>query len=555
MNIFFTLMKTSLNLNFGISALKYKFTREKKRLWEPVLIGISIFIGIGSIISLFSLLAFSLFMAGKSLNRPELVLVLAFLASQVLVLFFGLFYIMSAFYFSRDFEILVPLPLKPSYVLGSKFLVVMVNEYLTLIPFLVPAIAIYGAGTGQGIFYWLKGLILILFSPVIPLIAAGIFILILMRFVNLRKSKDILAVIGGVAALLISLGANYFAQRLVHINQQDLLKNIGQSIINTIGNKFPPSLWATYGLVKPGFMGLAYFLLFISVSTGLFAVMLWLANRIFYKGLLSGQEVSRKRRLLSGSVSKFNYSRVLSRVSAIFGKEWRLFLRTPVFLINGVAGMVAAPFILAMPFIANDRNSIDIFNFIQNNKYSIEIALAGLAVIFFTSSINIVSSTSLSREGRTFWISKIIPVSSREQIKAKILHGMSIQGIGILFTGIILEIVVKYSIFRFIAIIFLAVLGDLLLVILNLIIDVFHPKLYWNNPQEAVKQNINGIFGMITTILVAALLGGFSVILILAHTPEWLVYAALAVLISIILIPSVSGLFKLAAYKYRQLEI
>nr|PZN12036.1 MAG: hypothetical protein DIU64_00970 [Caldicoprobacter oshimai] len=55
MKPFISLPKTSLNVNFGISALRYRFTKEKDRLWEPVLIGLSIILGGGSIISLYTM--------------------------------------------------------------------------------------------------------------------------------------------------------------------------------------------------------------------------------------------------------------------------------------------------------------------------------------------------------------------------------------------------------------------------------------------------------------------------------------------------------------------
>jgi ABC-2 type transport system permease protein len=198
MKTFLTLVKTGLNVNFGISALKYQFTVEKRKRWEPILVGISILIGLGTLLSLYILLLNSIYAVGVQINQPEIVLTISIIFAQFIVMFFGIFYIMSTFYFSKDINILVPLPLKPYEVLGSKFIVVIVNEYLTILPMLLPAVIIYGTGTGQGLFYWLKSLIVILISPIIPLNISAIFIIILMRFINFRKSRDVLAVIGGL---------------------------------------------------------------------------------------------------------------------------------------------------------------------------------------------------------------------------------------------------------------------------------------------------------------------------------------------------------------------
>ena len=53
MKIFLTLLKTNLNVFFGISALKYRFTKSKKRLWEPILVAFSILVGGGSILTMY----------------------------------------------------------------------------------------------------------------------------------------------------------------------------------------------------------------------------------------------------------------------------------------------------------------------------------------------------------------------------------------------------------------------------------------------------------------------------------------------------------------------
>ncbi len=51
--------------------------------------------------------------------------------NSAMVFVFGIFYIISTFYFSSDVESLLPLPLKPRQIVGAKFLVVTIYEYLT----------------------------------------------------------------------------------------------------------------------------------------------------------------------------------------------------------------------------------------------------------------------------------------------------------------------------------------------------------------------------------------------------------------------------------------
>jgi len=136
-----------LNVNYSISALKYRFTREKKKLWEPVLIGVAIMISFLPLLAMYTGLMMTVFAGGALIGQPEMVLVVAFVFAQFTILIFGIFYIMGTFYFSKDLETFVPMPLKPYEIIGGKFAVVMVNEYLTSLPILLPPVIIFGIGT------------------------------------------------------------------------------------------------------------------------------------------------------------------------------------------------------------------------------------------------------------------------------------------------------------------------------------------------------------------------------------------------------------------------
>lgn len=234
MKQFINLLKISLNVNFGISALRYRFTREKKRLWEPILIFLAIIIGGGSLVAFFTMVLYSVYAAGVFMNTPEIVITIGLLASQFVIFVFGIFYIISAFYFSNDVDILVPLPLKPYHILGTKFLIILINEYLVLLPMLIPAIIIYGVGTRPDIAYWFKSVFIMLLSPVIPLIIASVFVLVLMRLINVRKSKDLLMVIGGLLGLFLGVAINYFAQRMSNGNPDEFMQDLLTSRINII---------------------------------------------------------------------------------------------------------------------------------------------------------------------------------------------------------------------------------------------------------------------------------------------------------------------------------
>ena len=78
--------------------------------------------------------------------------------------FFSL--IMAIFYFSRDLALLVPLSLARE-IIGAKFITVVIQEYLTVLPFMLPALYFMVQGLERPVL-WLVGALITLIPPIIP---------------------------------------------------------------------------------------------------------------------------------------------------------------------------------------------------------------------------------------------------------------------------------------------------------------------------------------------------------------------------------------------------
>lgn len=143
MRPFISLLKTSFNVYYGISALRYKYFKQKKELWRPVVAilggGAGLFVLMGTYFTLASVF----YAGGKMLGQSWLVLEMAILLGELLVFFFGLGWAISVLYFSDDLPILLPLPLKPRQIMLSKFLLVLANQYIFLLFVFLPPFLIY----------------------------------------------------------------------------------------------------------------------------------------------------------------------------------------------------------------------------------------------------------------------------------------------------------------------------------------------------------------------------------------------------------------------------
>lgn len=191
-----SLIKVDFNKTFGLSSLIYSFKAKKNR-WQYILFGFAAL----SLLPTYFLLVKALgniYDAYVQIGQKSYFLQTGIFLSQALVLVLGIIYVMSKYYFSNDLELLVPLPIKASQILGSKFVILMISEYITTLPIILPFIFIYGIKGGEGLGYWLYSLILVLTIPIIPLILSSILVMIFMKYTNIKGKKDLLRIIGAL---------------------------------------------------------------------------------------------------------------------------------------------------------------------------------------------------------------------------------------------------------------------------------------------------------------------------------------------------------------------
>jgi ABC-2 type transport system permease protein len=441
----------------------------------------------------------------KSLGQEQALLTLAVLAGQLIILVFGLFYLISTFYFSRDLEYLVALPLKPSQIMLSKFAVVLINEYLTMAPFILPALIVYGFKKHRGPGYWIIMPLTYLLLPVIPLAAAGLVVVGMMRLVNIGKKKDLLIIIGSLVLIAAALFLQFGLSRAAGTSDMDAQKIIAMigspdGLVQSIGRRFPPAIWATR-LLYDGLLtvsGFTGFVLFAGLSILLFGGLMAGAQRLFFGGLvgLSERSGSPGRRAKAGAMIKVSSGR--HPVRAIFLREVRLMNRTPIFLLNGVLGVLMVPVILALTLSSGKPgdDSAVILRLMTSAKPITGVLVTTMFMIV-CATLSGVASSSFSREGRKFWVSKVIPVDYRQQVLAKFLHSMAIALLGITSAAAVLVFRFHLGTGQWLSSLALALPITAFLTSLNLAVDLARPLLDWISPQKAMKQNLNVLIAML----------------------------------------------------------
>ena len=261
--------------------------RKEGPLVHPPLRGLAA-LGILPTLYGYVLLIKSLYGFLQPLGQERVLLAYGILLGQFLVLLFGFYYVISAFYFSRDLEMLIPLPFRPVEVMLSKFAVILVNEYLTMMPLVLPVLIAYGVLSKARLSYWAAAVAVYALLPVIPLAIVSILVVGMMRLVNLSRKKDVMIVIGSIVLIVAAIGAPVRRSAGPRAGEWGRRPSRTFSPRRTascpaIGAGFPPSVWATRALAEAGApSGWTSLLGFAFVSLLFFGGILIAAEKLFY---------------------------------------------------------------------------------------------------------------------------------------------------------------------------------------------------------------------------------------------------------------------------------
>lgn len=512
MSSFSALLKLQMKVAYGSpTALRRLMRNPREALSEysKILIGLLVVAGL---MASYAVMLSKAFGPLRQAGFEQLVLLAGVLMPMVVVLVLGLFQVLGTFFFARDAEHLASLPIAPRAVFAAKLAVVMVGQYVTAIPILVVPTVYYGIEMGCGIGYYAKLTALALLAPAMPVGAAALVSLALMRVVSAVRRRSAVLSIGGLLlmvgfiageAALMNAASSKMTSELIAGLVKDQV-----DLIAVAGRYFPPIRWAVGALADSGAAGAINLLMFTAASVAAAGLAILASSTLYQKGALAQSETER-----GTGVRRLKECRQSSATMALFLKEWRVILRTPVYALNSLVGIILGP-LMVNPSVFGGvvMKDPDVKPFFDKLASAPNAALSMLLVagaLVAMGLINTAAPTTISREGRVFWLSKVIPVPPGKQVTAKFLAGYSVSALAAVATAVVLCPSFRIGAVPSLAGVVLALVALYPIVVADVLLDLLNPKLLWNNPTEAIKQNVNALYGMALGAGLAAL-GGYA---------------------------------------------
>ncbi|MEA4845867.1 MAG: hypothetical protein VB106_01395 [Clostridiaceae bacterium] len=557
MNRYMILTRMMLK-NFNL--LDFSSRRPGKSRVKGILMSLLIFaallpmmLGIGSI-------AMTGYAVLSEIQQEGLILGMGFSISSLTIFFFGIFYVMSVFYFSKDIESLLPLPLKPSEILAAKFTVTVLYEYLTEAVFLAPILIGYGIASKAGLLYYLYSIFLFLAIPVLPLVYASVISMLIMGFTNLAKNKDRFRIFSGIIAMALAVGLNALTTRFSSSSMsarelQGLLEQGNNSYVEIMSGIFFSNRFAVTALLNSeALKGLVNLVIFILIC--LLFVMLFLSfgEGIYYKGVVGISESSVKRKKFS-EAELGRSIRQNSALRAYTVKELKLLFRTPVYFMNCVLMNFIFPVFIILPFIVQPDEMKELqglSTYIGTGRGSAVVLAVAFGISVFVTSTNGITSSAISREGTNIFVCKYLPVGYKTQIMAKVLSGISMGIVGTLSMLLAAAVFMPVPAYLILLVAAESVFGIVFSSFAGILIDLNFPKLVWDNEQKAVKQNFNVVFNMLAGIVIS----GIPVFIAIAlHFTLWMTFLTLVLVFGILDILLYSILSTIGVRLFEKLEV
>jgi ABC-2 type transport system permease protein len=425
--------------------------------------------------------------------------------------FLGVFFMVSEFFYSKNLGVLMPLPLKPKQMIAAKISVLIIDQMWISLIVLLPSMILFGTQVTVSPLYWITMFFVLLFSQVFPILLQTIVILPLSRFINFGKYKDFFIYFLSILLMVIVFGFQFWVNNdLVNsTTSQNQVMNLltnPESFISKLGSAYPPAFLAVKALTSTGLYGCLWLLAFVGFHIAGFWLALFVGEKTYYNTYKKFQDHN------SGN-TKANTKQVMSMISqrkntfdSLLKREWRYFLRTPAFAFNGFANVLVFPLLIILFYFSKGNPEFQrIFSFITeqiNLIIPIGILLGGLF-----GGMNMLAATCFSREGKMIKELKSLPVDIETIIRVKLVHVMTMSTIGPLSTAIIMSLFFNVGLLGFLEILVISEMLVLFMNTIQILLDATFPSLQWDNPQKAMKQNMNALY---TILVVFGFTGGMG---------------------------------------------
>lgn len=467
---------------------------------------------------------------------------LLFTIIEVVLIVLGVSLEIKFFLKPSDLNITARFPMSATSVFVAQLVVVYIYMLGLSLMCTVPTMLVFGWSWGVvSIGYVARLLLAVLFAPLVPFAVATILVVPTMYVLTLLENHNIIKLV--IFILLLSVGfviynyiLNFLAEYYIHNTVDVNTKVYVTDFILALNTRWNIVTW----------LGNVFFCTDVLTSV---AVLVAVTAVIGGVGLLIARPVYTRvrRNVLEGNVGIFSKKTAMTSdqpAMAIFKKECKDIIRTQTYAYFYLGISIITP---VMVFLTNKL--VQKVGEAQMGS-SVAFGVAILVVFVFMIMINSFSASAVSREGRQFYITKIVPVDYRVQLLAKGMLNLFVALGALVISVSILCSMLFVTLTQGVIILALALALSVGVILNGLNLNVRHPYIQVGaNPDNQTNSTILMIVG-----LAICAVSGVIAIVFPFFFAEWYIYLTLGVIISVYAVANVLIFALTTNKKYAKIE-
>lgn len=454
------------------------------------------------------------------------------IVSQGLVLMFGVHAIISNVFVVKDADKLMYLPIRPSTIFFAKLTVAYINEVITTAVTIAALLLPFGIGAGASTGYYAMLLLALALIPLLPMLLGCIVSMPLAALIaKIGKNsalKTVLRVVVYLVIMAIYLYAMYSFGLFSGASGSNILDD-PEIYINDMLGDFVARLERVIVYIHPNFtlmssmlaMSVTDWLLNFGMTLAENAVLLAvvvLVSMPFYKWMIAQSlEEGGARKKHTGEQLNVKNKGV---VRELIQTDFKRIVRDGQMGFQSLAGIVVMPLIVVIFYFTmgmsgeSDESFFDMMS--TSGLYQVIAPLVILAYMTLLGmGTNVLGLYPISRENRSIYMLKSLPVPFDKILLAKVLLATAVMLICDFFTCLLIVILMGVKWYFGIAmLITMALLGFGAMCITTLL-DLKDPKLGWANFNQSLKNAKNSwiamLIGLLAMFAIAILSAGFIV--------------------------------------------
>lgn len=435
-------------------------------------------------------LVYGLNLLGMAEAAPAYLTVLTWMV----LFFFGIFKTGGVLFSRGGYDTLCSLPLSPAAVVASRFLRLYMEDLAVTAVFLLPGSAVYAWLLRPGALFWVCTLAAVLFTPLLPLSIASLLGALVTGLSARMKHKGPAEAVLTILLVLAVMAATPGLAALEESFTPEMLRELS----GLLERLCPPAAKLGLSAARSDLAG----------CLGICALSAAVAAAVI--GLVASRFHAICRRLYSTSARHDYQMTALKRrsvTSALYKREFRRYFASGVYVSNTLTGPVLGTFLCGALCFAGPESVTSVLGVPLDLDTLVPFLVSAIFCLMTTTS------TSISMEGKNWWLVKSLPLRTKDILDAKLLLNLSLVLPFYLLSEFFLMLALRPTAVEGFFLLLIPAALLLFSCVYGLSVNLRLPLLSWESEAQVVKQSasslVGGMGGMVLSVLCAA--GGFLV--------------------------------------------